>query len=215
MVDTSSAAMKSGVSTSRSARCRSAQEYRDLLKLIPAVQVTQDTVRGPSAGGSGQDNVYQFDGVNVTLPLFGTLASEPASHDIEQVTTVRGGARAVDFDRSGGFTDRLGQQVGHEPLQRDGPVPVPERPACRPDLSGPTVSRYRAGPVAGHGERRRTDRLRTSCSSSAPTSVRTARARLQSNAYGDLPDFEYERNEGFGKVTFTPVRQRPHQCQLP
>ena len=61
-------------------------------------------MRGPSAGGSGQDNVYNFDGVNVTLPLFGTLASEPSSHDIAQVTTVRGGARAVDFDRSGGFT---------------------------------------------------------------------------------------------------------------
>ena len=28
---------------------------------------------------------------------------------------------------------------------------------------------------------------------------------LQSNAYGDLPDFEYERNEGFGKLTFTPA----------
>ena len=72
--------------TSRSGSMPIGQEYRDLLKLIPAVQVTQDTVRGPSAGGSGQDNVYQFDGVNVTLPLFGTLASEPASHDIEQVT---------------------------------------------------------------------------------------------------------------------------------
>jgi hypothetical protein len=68
------------------------------------VQFTQDATRGPSAGGSGQDNVYQFDGANVTLPLFGTLASEPASHDIAQVTTIKGGARAIDFDRSGGFT---------------------------------------------------------------------------------------------------------------
>ena len=81
-----------------------AQEYRDLQKLIPGVQYTQDEIRGPSAGGSGQDNVYQFDGVNVTLPLFGTLSAEPASHDIAQVTVVKGGARAVDFDRSGGFS---------------------------------------------------------------------------------------------------------------
>ena len=42
--------------------------------------------------------------MNVTLPLFGTLSAEPASHDIAQVTTVRGGSRAVDFDRSGGFS---------------------------------------------------------------------------------------------------------------
>ena len=32
------------------------------------------------------------------------MSSEPASHDIAQVTVVRGGARAVDFDRAGGFT---------------------------------------------------------------------------------------------------------------
>ena len=40
----------------------------------------------------------------MTLPLFGTLSAEPASHDIAQVTTINGGARAVDFDRAGGFT---------------------------------------------------------------------------------------------------------------
>ena len=39
------------------------QEYRDLVKLIPAVQYTEDATRGPSAGASGQDNVYNFDGV--------------------------------------------------------------------------------------------------------------------------------------------------------
>ena len=42
--------------------------------------------------------------MNVTLPLFGTLSAEPASHDIDQVTVIRGGARAVDFERSGGFS---------------------------------------------------------------------------------------------------------------
>ena len=66
------------------------------------------TARTPCAGrapaGSGQDNVYQFDGVNVTLPFYGTLSAEPASHDIAQVTVIKGGARAVDFDRSGGFS---------------------------------------------------------------------------------------------------------------
>src|SRR5688572_24891450 len=104
LVDRESASIKSGVSNEQIMALPVGQEYRDLLKLIPGVQVTQDTVRGPSAGGSGQDNVYQFDGVNVTLPLFGTLSAEPASHDIAQVTVVRGGARAVDFDRAGGFS---------------------------------------------------------------------------------------------------------------
>ena len=65
---------------------------------------TQDTVRGPSAGASGQDNVYKFDGVNVTMPLFGVLNVEPNTRDVAQVNVVRGGATAVDFNRAAGFS---------------------------------------------------------------------------------------------------------------
>ena len=101
------------------------QQYRDLVKLIPGVQYTEDGTRGPSAGGSGQDNVYKFDGVNVTLPLFGTLSAEPSSYDIAEVTTITGGAKAIDFDRSGGFTDRLDQQVRDVEVLRRGELPDP------------------------------------------------------------------------------------------
>ena len=73
LIDQDSATLKSGVSNKQIMALPVGQEYRDLLKLIPGVQFSQDQTRGPSAGGSGQDNVYQFDGVNVTLPLFGTL----------------------------------------------------------------------------------------------------------------------------------------------
>jgi hypothetical protein len=104
IVDRETASIKSSISYDIFKTLPVGQEYRDLIKLIPGVQYTQDAVRGPSAGGSGQDNIYQFDGVNVTLPLFGTLSAEPASHDISQVSTTKGGARAIDFDRSGGFT---------------------------------------------------------------------------------------------------------------
>ena len=104
VVERDSAAVKSSVSNEQIQSLPVGQQYRDLVKLIPGVQYTQDGTRGPSAGGSGQDNVYNFDGVNVTLPLFGTLAAEPSSHDIAQVTTLKGGARAVDFERAGGFS---------------------------------------------------------------------------------------------------------------
>ena len=97
------------------------------VKLIPGVQYTQDAVRGPSAGGSGQDNVYKFDGVNVTLPLFGTLSAEPASHDIAQVTTIKGGAKAVDFDRSGGFTVDSVSKSGTVAVLGPRELPAPER----------------------------------------------------------------------------------------
>ncbi len=98
---------------------------RNLIKLIPGVQYTQESVRGPSAGGSGQDNVYKFDGVNVTLPMYGTLSAEPASYDIAQVTTIKGGAKAVDFERAGGFGGYR-QQVRHECAPRPNRLPAAE-----------------------------------------------------------------------------------------
>ena len=103
LVDKASASIVSGIPNEQISKLPVGQEYRDLIKLIPGVQYTQDSTRGPSSGSSGQDNVYKFDGVNVTLPLFGTLSAEPASHDIAQVTVVKGGAKAIDFNRAGGF----------------------------------------------------------------------------------------------------------------
>ncbi len=123
VIERESAAIKSGVSSETIRSLPVGQDYRDLLKLVPGVQYTQDSIRGQSAGGSGQDNVYKFDGVNVTLPLYGTLSTEPASYDIAQVTTLKGGARAVDFERSAGFTvdtvsksgtNRFGGQVSYQ-----------------------------------------------------------------------------------------------------
>jgi hypothetical protein len=203
MIERDSATIKTGVSNEQIRSLPIGPEYRDLLKLIPAVQVTQDSVRGPSAGGSGQDNVYRFDGVNVTLPLFGTLASEPASHDIEQVTTVRGGARAVDFDRSGGFNIDSVSKSGTNHF--GGMVQFQfQTPDMSTDLTGQTVSRYeqtRSWTMVNAGGPILPNRLFFFGSYFRPTRSRD----LASNAYGELPDFEYKRNEGFGKVTYTPL----------
>jgi hypothetical protein len=103
-IDTASTAIQATVSAEVINALPVGQEYRDFIKLAPGVQYTEDLIRGPSAGGNGQDNVYKLDGVNVGLPLFGVLSSEPAAYDIEQVSFLRGGAKALDFNRSGGFT---------------------------------------------------------------------------------------------------------------
>ena len=94
-----------------------ARDYRDLVKLAPGVQYTEELVRGPSAGGNGQDNVYRFDGVDVSLPMFGTLSAEPSTHDIDQVTFVRGGVDAIGFNRSGGFTMDSMARTGTDQLK--------------------------------------------------------------------------------------------------
>jgi hypothetical protein len=202
LIERDSASLKSGVSNEQIMSLPVGQEYRDLLKLIPGVQYSQDTVRGPSAGGSGQDNVYNFDGVNVTLPLFGTLASEPSSHDIAQVTTVRGGARAVDFDRSGGFTidsvtksgtNRFTGELTWQ-VMTPGMVAEQQGSASRYEQDRNWFTVNAGGPVIP-------SRLNFYGSYYRPNSTRENRANL----YGPLPNFERDRDEGFGKLTFTPT----------
>ena len=204
MIDRTSASITSGIPSEQIRNIPVGQEYRDLIKLIPGVQYTQDSVRGPSSGSSGQDNVYKFDGVNVTLPLFGTLSAEPASHDIAQVTVVKGGAKAIDFDRAGGFavdsvsksgTSKYSGQVSYQ-LQSSG---------MAAGLNNGSVSRYDrnrywtdmnvGGPIAK-------DKLFFYGSYYRPEENRQNRA----NAYGDLPEYKSTRNEGFVKLTATPIR---------
>src|ERR1700753_745538 len=115
LVNKESTAIESGLSNQVIQSLPVSQDYRDLQKLVPGVMYSQDLTRRPSAGASGQDNVYLFDGVNVTMPLFGVLVAEPATHDIAQVNVIRGGAKAVDFDRAGGFLiDSVSQAVTHQ-----------------------------------------------------------------------------------------------------
>ena len=204
VIDKQSAAIASGISNEQILGLPVGQEYRDLQKLIPGVQVSQDTVRGPSAGGNGQDNVYLFDGVNVTLPLFGTLSAEPASHDIEQVTVIKGGARAVDFARAGGFSMDSVSKSGT--AQYHGMLSYQlQDNSMAADLNSGSQSRYeqdRTWLVANLGGPILKDRLYFYGSYYRPTRTRQNRANL----YGELPDYDRTRNEGFGKLTFTPAK---------
>jgi hypothetical protein len=203
LIERDTASIKSGVSNEQIMALPVGQEYRDLLKLIPGVQYTQDQTRGPSAGGSGQDNIYQFDGVNVTLPLFGTLSAEPASHDIEQVTTIRGGARAVDFDRSGGFTIDSVSKSGANRYSGEISWQFQDS-AMSADLKSGTLSRYeqdRTWLTGNFGGPVLRNKVHFFTSYYRPENTRDNRANL----YGALPPFQRTRNEGFGKVTVTPA----------
>lgn len=203
LIDTESTEIKSAVSEELIEDLPIGQEYRDLIKLAPAVQLTQDAIRGPSAGGSGQDNVYQFDGVNVTLPLFGTLSAEPSSHDIQQISVVKGGAQAIDFNRAAGFTidsvsksgtsefhGEVGYQFQTESMRGDAITPTNNRF----DQSQSWLTANLGGPILR-------DRLFFYASYYRPEVERTNRV----NAYGEVPDYDSTRDEIFGKATFTPL----------
>jgi hypothetical protein len=203
LIDLSSAELKSAIDNQVIERLPVGQDYRDIIKLIPGVQYTEDSVRGPSAGGSGQDNVYLFDGVNVGLPLFGVLSAEPSSHDIDQVAIVKGGAKALDFNRSGGFTINTVSKSGTN--QFHGQVSYQIQPE---DLTGDrdtgSEARFQedkdwttaaiGGPIAS-------DNLYFYASYYRPTVTRDSR----SNFYGNVPDLDNERDELFGKLTWTPA----------
>ena len=167
------------------------------------MQYTQDSVRGPSAGGSGQDNVYKFDGVNVTLPLYGTLSAEPASYDIAQVTTVKGGAKAVDFERAGGFsvdtvsksgTNALHGQVSYQLQNASMAAAVVGNSLSKYDQTRDWLTLNVGGPAIKN-------KVFFYGSYYRPTVSRSN----ASNAYGPLPGYKSVRNEGFVKGTITPV----------
>ena len=202
VIDLTSAELKTAISDEVIEQVPTGQEYRDLLKLIPGVQYSEDSRRGPSAGGSGQDNAYLFDGANISLPLFGNLEAAPSSHDVADISVVKGGAKAIDFNRSGGFSISTVSKSGTNQwrgaveyqIQTDGMTgnrdTVSDAEFER-DLDWTTFSV--GGPLAS-------DNLFFYGSYYRPTISRTNR----SNLYGDVPDLDVERDEFYGKFTFTP-----------
>ncbi len=202
LVERSSASVTSSVASDQIQQLPVGQQYRDLVKLIPGVMYTQDGTRGPSAGGSGQDNNYRFDGVNVTLPLFGTLSNEASSHDIAQVTTLKGGARAVDFERAGGFsidsvsksgTNRFTGQVSFQLQDAKMVAEVDPLQTARYDQDRKWLTLNGGGPAIPN-------KLYFYGSYYRPETKRTN----VSTRYGEVPGYESTRNEGFGKLTGTP-----------
>ncbi|MGB7451210.1 MAG: hypothetical protein WBM36_03690, partial [Lysobacterales bacterium] len=179
------------------------QEYRDLVKLIPGVQYTEDTTRGPSAGGSGQDNVYQFDGVDVSLPLFGTLSAEPSTHDIDQVSIIRGGAKAIGFNRSGGVTVNTISKSGTEEFQGSASYQTQTAgmTSSRKNDTAQEFDEDKSWITANIGGPIIKEKLYFYGSYYRPEVKRNN----ASNAYGEVPNYKSVRNEYFGKLTYAPT----------
>lgn len=205
LVNKESTALQEGLSQQQIQQLPVAQNYGDLQKLIPGVMYSQDTFRGPSAGSNGQDNVYLFDGANVTMPLYGILTAEPATHDIASVNIIKGGAKAVDFFRAGGFqidsvsksgTNKISGEVQYQFLRPNmvaGSRSGTQALQFRQDNSWTTANV--GGPIIP-------DRVFFYGSFYRPN----AKLGNQSNVYGALPDYNDTRNEEFGKVTITPTQ---------
>jgi hypothetical protein len=177
------------------------QTFRDLLKVIPGVQYTENGTLGPSAGGSGAHNKYGFDGVDVSMPLFGNLASEPSTHDIEMVSMERGGAKAVGFNRSGGFAINTQSKSGTNEykgsleykLQNSNFSASPEAGTIQ-DTDRSWITASLAGPIIQ-------DQLFFYGSYYRPEVTGDSKV----TAYGPAKNFKSVRDEYFGKLTWAPT----------
>ncbi|MDQ6801125.1 MAG: Plug and carboxypeptidase regulatory-like domain-containing protein [Acidobacteriota bacterium] len=206
LVDKESTALQSGLTTEQIRQLPITQNFSDLQKFIPGVMYNPDTFRGPSAGASGQDNVYMFDGVNITMPLFGILnvnSSDPNNHDIAQMTVIRGGAKAVDFQRAGGFQIDTVTKSGTNKWSGEASYTLLNKGFVA-NQSGSQLLTYQqnrtwANVNAGGPILR--DRLFFYGSYYRPQFKRSN----QANVYGDLPQYKLDRTDWFGKATFTPL----------
>lgn len=177
------------------------QDLRDLIKLAPGVQYTQNSVRGPSAGGSGQDNVYKFDGVNVNLPMFGTLSAEPSSQDVEQFSVERGGARAIGFNRSGGITVNTKTKSGTNEYKGSVEYKFQTADMRERTEAGTKAQTDYSWMTANVGGPIIEDQLFFYGSYYGPRSSRDNKE----TAYGPTKDYSSERDEYYGKLTWAPI----------
>jgi hypothetical protein len=206
LVNRETTALQSGLTSEEIHALPVTQNYSDLQKLIPGVMYTADTFRGPTAGASGQDNVYMFDGVNITMPLFGILnvnTSDPNNHDVAQVSVIRGGAKAVDFNRAGGFqidtvtksgTNKFAGEVSYQILNKN-LIASPSNAQVLTYQQDRSWANFNiGGPILA-------DRLYFYGSYYRPIFKKSN----QANVYGELPQYELNRTDKFGKLTFSPT----------
>lgn len=206
LVSRETTALQSGLTGEQIRQLPVTQNYSDLQKLIPGVMYNADVFRGPSAGASGQDNVYMFDGVNITMPLFGILnvnTADPNNHDIAQVSVIRGGAKATDFDRAGGFQIDTVTKSGTNKFTGEASLEVLNKNfiASQSNAQVLTYQQDRSWANFNLGGPILADRLFFYGSYYRPTYKRSN----QANVYGDLPGYELKRTDKFGKLTFTPT----------
>jgi len=185
--------------TKRCARLPIGQEYRDLVKLIPgrAVHAGHDARperRRQRAGQRLPVRRRQRDAAAVSA----TLSAEPATHDIAQISTVKGGAQAIDFNRSGGFLiDSVSKVGGRTSTSATSATSSRTRDLVSPQLASATATKVRPLARMVRRQLRRPefapDRLFFYASYYRPEDKRDNQGETRT---APCPKFDSRRNEG-------------------
>jgi hypothetical protein len=172
------------------------RSYSSLFQLAPGVADNRDFA--PNAGGNKQDNVYLYDGSNITNPLFGYLGANFSELDIQEVNIKRGGISA-EFGRAAGMVTNAITKSGSNHLS--GTLRFVYEPSsftAGPKATTTIVTPYeQTAPSLGVGGPFIKDKLFWYVSANLPYSRTSGRI----NNLGAVPDAKTTSYEFFGKVS--------------
>jgi len=177
------------------------RSYASLFQLAPGVADNRDFA--PNAGGNKQDNVYLYDGSNITNPLFGYLGANFSEMDIQEVNIKRGGISA-EFGRAAGMVTNAITKSGSNRITGSLRfVFEPSAFTAGPRIPLGIVTPYdQYAPSIGLGGPIVKDRLFWYVSANLPYSKTSGRI----NNLGPVPDSTSTSREFFGKVTANPFK---------
>lgn len=184
------------------------RSYASLWQLAPGVADNRDFA--PNAGGNKQDNVFLYDGSNITNPFFGTLGANFSELDIAEVNIKRGGISA-EFGRAAGMITNAITKSGtnqfsgsfrfvYEPTKPEIPM-IGEIPFIAKSRDPNIITKYdRTNPAFSLGGPIIKDKIWFYTSANLPRSTTTGRI----NNLGSVPDAKSVENELFFKLTANP-----------
>lgn len=174
------------------------RSYSSLLQLAPGVADNRDFA--PNAGGNKQDNVYLYDGANITNPHYGYLGANFSELDIQEINIKRG-ALSAEFGRAAGMVTNAITKSGTNLIS--GSVRIVYEPSgfTWKSRDPNIVTKYNvATPSIGLGGPILKDKIWWYVSGNLPYSKTTGRI----NNLGPVPDAKFNSYEFFAKLSANP-----------
>lgn len=195
LVDTRSTEISTNIDSKTIQSLPLGRTYASLIALAPGVAGGR-----LNAGGNQQDNVFLYDGSNVTNPFFANLFSSFSELDIQEINIKRG-AVSAEFGRAIGMVTNAITKSGTNNLS--GSLRFVYEPAdWYAKFKDPTIVTKTdvTRPSFGFGGPFIKDKLWWYFSGNLPYSKTTGRT----NKWGPVPDSKYPTKEFFFKVNATP-----------
>jgi hypothetical protein len=175
------------------------RSYSSLFQLAAGVADNRDFA--PNAGGNKQDNVFLYDGSNITNPFFGYLGANFSELDIAEVSITRG-AISAEFGRAAGMVTNAITKSGTNAFSGSFRFVAEPSGFTAPSKDPNIVTKYNSfNPALSLGGPIIKDKLWFYTSLNAPRSTTTGRI----NNLGAVPDAKASSTELFFKLTANPL----------